>query len=128
MSSAPALNSWTMPFSSVAMTEKLALLRMACCSAPDLTISSSTRTLARRALPASCAAVSDGIFLNSMRSSVLDSDMKGSGDLLAAAAIAGPWGAVLQKLDGQEGRGFDQLRRRGRAAGHGDAHRQGGEI
>src|SRR5688572_4434597 len=36
MRSAPTLNSWMMPFSSVAMIEKLALVRMAFCSAPVL--------------------------------------------------------------------------------------------
>src|SRR5258707_1124415 len=34
MRSAPTLNSWMMPFSSVAMIEKLALVRIAFCSAP----------------------------------------------------------------------------------------------
>src|ERR1700684_1061554 len=110
MISAPALKSWTMPFSSVAMTEKLALLRMACCKAPDLTINSSTRTLARRALPASCAAVSDGIFLNSIRSSDLNSDMDRSGHL-PAPAVVGLGRAVLQKLGGEQGGSLDQLGR-----------------
>src|SRR5436190_24172816 len=36
MRSAPTLKSWMTPFSSVAMLEKLALLRMAFCSAPVL--------------------------------------------------------------------------------------------
>jgi hypothetical protein len=36
MRSAPTLNSWMMPCSSVAMIEKLALVRMAFCSAPVL--------------------------------------------------------------------------------------------
>src|SRR3954468_5855083 len=35
MRSAPTLNSWTMPFSSVAMIEKLALVRIASSSAPS---------------------------------------------------------------------------------------------
>src|SRR5687768_12836052 len=34
MRSAPTLNSWMMPFSSVAMIEKLALVRIAFCRAP----------------------------------------------------------------------------------------------
>src|ERR1044072_696428 len=34
MRSAPTLNSWMMPFSSVAMIENLALLRIAFCNAP----------------------------------------------------------------------------------------------
>src|SRR6476619_1642390 len=34
MRSAPTLNSWMTPFSSVAMLEKLALLKIAFCSAP----------------------------------------------------------------------------------------------
>src|SRR5438445_10806837 len=34
MRSAPTLKSWMMPFSSVAMIEKLALVRIAFCSAP----------------------------------------------------------------------------------------------
>src|SRR4030088_1084143 len=34
MRSAPKLNSWMMPFSSVAMIEKLALVRIAFCNAP----------------------------------------------------------------------------------------------
>jgi len=34
MRSAPTLKSWMTPFSSVAMLEKLALLRIAFCSAP----------------------------------------------------------------------------------------------
>src|SRR4051794_836922 len=36
MRSAPTLNSWMMPFSSVAMIEKLALVRIAFCKAPVL--------------------------------------------------------------------------------------------
>src|SRR4051794_17568044 len=36
MRSAPMLKSWMMPFSSVAMIEKLALVRIAFCSAPAL--------------------------------------------------------------------------------------------
>src|SRR3954471_8312342 len=36
MRSAPTLKSWMMPFSSVAMIEKLALVRIAFCSAPAL--------------------------------------------------------------------------------------------
>src|SRR6185295_8681584 len=35
MRSAPTLNNWMTPFSSVAMIEKLALLRTAFCRAPD---------------------------------------------------------------------------------------------
>ena len=36
MRSAPTLNNWMMPFSSVAMIAKLALVRIAFCSAPAL--------------------------------------------------------------------------------------------
>jgi hypothetical protein len=36
MRSAPTLNSWMMPFSSVAMIEKLALVRMAFCKRAGL--------------------------------------------------------------------------------------------
>src|SRR5688572_25159376 len=44
MRSAPTLNSWMTPFSSVAMLEKLALLRIAFCSAPVLSSAASRRT------------------------------------------------------------------------------------
>ena len=44
MRSAPTLKSWMTPFSSVAMLEKLALLRMAFCSAPVLSRAASRRT------------------------------------------------------------------------------------
>src|SRR5258706_12547469 len=44
MRSAPTLKSWMTPFSSVAMLEKLALLRIALCSAPVLSRAASRRT------------------------------------------------------------------------------------
>src|ERR1700690_417553 len=97
-----------MPFSSVAMTEKFALLRIACCKAPDFTISSSTRTLARRALPASCTAVSDGSFLKGMDSSMMGSGIAAPDNLTAAVAVAVPVGPLLQNLDGEQGVRFHQ--------------------
>ena len=44
MRSAPTLNSWMMPFSSVAMIEKLALVRIAFCKAPVFSNASWRRT------------------------------------------------------------------------------------
>src|SRR4051812_23654754 len=44
MRSAPTLNNWMTPFSSVAMLEKLALLKIAFCKAPALRRASSRRT------------------------------------------------------------------------------------
>src|SRR5688572_27067517 len=41
MRSAPTLKIWMTPFASVAMLEKLALLKIALCSAPDLSSASS---------------------------------------------------------------------------------------
>src|SRR4030066_893628 len=54
MRSAPTLKIWITPFSSVAMLEKLALLRIAFCSAPVLSKAFWRRTSAARplALPA----------------------------------------------------------------------------
>ena len=58
MRSAPTLNSWMMPFSSVAMIEKLALVRMAVCSAPVFSKASWRLTsVMRAALPASSGMV-----------------------------------------------------------------------
>src|SRR6185503_8805752 len=56
MRSAPTLNSWMMPFSSVAMIEKLALVRIAYCRAPAFSRAFSRRLLAAP-LPASPAGV-----------------------------------------------------------------------
>src|SRR5215203_1799516 len=61
--SAPTLNSWMTPLSSVAMLEKLALLRMAFCSAPVLRSASCRRTSA----PASAVMVSSVLVAAAMR-------------------------------------------------------------
>src|SRR5688572_2590048 len=56
MRSAPTLKSWMMPFSSVAMSEKLALVRIAFCRAPVLSSASWRRiSLTRSAMPGSSA-------------------------------------------------------------------------
>src|SRR6266850_4949300 len=59
MRSAPTLNSWMTPFSSVAMLEKLALFRIAFCKAPVLSTASTRRiSMTASALAASRAAES----------------------------------------------------------------------
>jgi hypothetical protein len=53
MRSAPTLKIWITPLASVAMLEKLALLKMASCSAPARNNASSARFLAVLSVPIS---------------------------------------------------------------------------
>src|SRR3954469_18502016 len=66
MLSAPMLNNWITPFSSVAMIEKLALLRIAFCKAPVFSNASFRRTsvIASVAGPESREATSDGVLIS----------------------------------------------------------------
>jgi hypothetical protein len=70
MRSAPTLKIWMTPLASVAMLEKLALLKMALCSAPVLTIDSSVwRWAAASAARAIGASLSVSVFAMEMASS-----------------------------------------------------------
>src|SRR4249919_383812 len=65
MRSAPTLNNWMMPFSSVAIIEKLALVRIAYCKAPALSSAFWWRTSAVvSTAPASWAMVGSSAILD----------------------------------------------------------------